>query len=187
MGSLKQEQSDERLITATLAGDDEAFAFLVARYKRRIFALASRFAYDRDELDDICQEVFIKVYENLKKFRHDALFEHWIMRIAVHACHDSLRSRRHASKHSRLDDNFTELRDNAGEARYEAHQVRNFLRWAMARLKPDEQLVITLMELEELSVRETAELTGWSESNVKVRAHRARQALKRILEAHNER
>jgi RNA polymerase sigma-70 factor (ECF subfamily) len=57
----------------------------------------------------------------------------------------------------------------------------------MARLSADERLVITLLELEEKSVHETAELTGWSESNVKVRAFRARQALKKILEINHER
>jgi RNA polymerase sigma-70 factor (ECF subfamily) len=65
--------------------------------------------------------------------------------------------------------------------------ARELLRWAMAKLSADERLVITLLELEERSVRETAELTGWSESNVKVRAFRARQALKNILEANHER
>jgi RNA polymerase sigma-70 factor (ECF subfamily) len=57
----------------------------------------------------------------------------------------------------------------------------------MGRLSPDEQLVITLLELEEYSVREVAGLTGWSEANVKVRGHRARQALKRLLEENNAR
>lgn len=187
MGTLTQEHSDERLIKATLAGDDGAFALLVTRHKRRVFSLAARFAQDHDELEDICQEVFIKAYENLKKFRHDAPFEHWVVRIAVRACHDALRSRQQTRNHSRLDDSFNELRDLAGEARHEADQSRALLAWGMARMAPDEQMVITLMELEEFSVREAADLTGWSESNVKVRAHRARQALKRILEAEDGR
>jgi RNA polymerase sigma-70 factor (ECF subfamily) len=179
--AVTQEISDEGLISATLAGDDQAFARLVTRHKRRIFSLAARFARDRDELEDICQDVFIKAYENLASFRQEAPFEHWLMRIATRTCHDALRSRRHENSHGTLDDHSSELRDYAEEARAEARQARQLLRWAMGRLKPEEQLVITLFELEELTVREVAGLTGWSEANVKVRAYRARKALKRIL------
>jgi RNA polymerase sigma-70 factor (ECF subfamily) len=185
MDERLQEHSDERLIAAVLSGDDGAFAQLVTRHKRRVFGLAARFARDHDELEDICQEVFIKAFENLGKFRHSAPFEHWLTRIAVRVCYDALRSRRHEKHHHPLDELHYEIRDRAAEARSESRQLRELLEWAMARLKPDERLVITMMELEEKTVRETADLTGWSEANVKVRAHRARQALKKILEAHD--
>jgi RNA polymerase sigma-70 factor (ECF subfamily) len=84
-------------------------------------------------------------------------------------------------------DDVAELQDRAGELRQTAGEMRRLLFRAMERLKPDERLVITLLELEEYTVRETAELTGWSEGNVKVRGHRARQTLKRILEEHDAR
>jgi RNA polymerase sigma-70 factor (ECF subfamily) len=187
MDTESQETSDEILINASLTGDDQAFTQLVTRYKRRIFALAARFARDRDELEDICQEVFIKVYENLGNFRRDAPFEHWILRIATRECYDALHGRRHEINHSILDDRNSELRNFAEEARQNAREARELLRCAMARLNPKEQLIITLIELEELTVREAAALTGWSESNVKVRAYRARKALKRILEGEDER
>jgi len=175
------EQSDDSLIRATLAGDDGAFAQIVTRYKRRVFSLALRFTQDRDELDDICQEVFIKAYDNLKKFRREAPFEHWITKIATRVCYDALRSQRHGNNQV-TGERTLEVQDHAADARNNAREARELLAWALAQLKPDERLVITLMELEEKSVKETVDLTGWSESNVKVRAHRARQALKRILE-----
>jgi RNA polymerase sigma-70 factor (ECF subfamily) len=180
------EPSDEYLIKATRSGDDGAFALLVTRYKRRVFSIAVRFSRDDDELEDICQEVFIKAYENLGAFRADAPFEHWLSRITVRACHDMLRSKRHAYKHSSLDDLTFEIRDAGDEARQAARQAREVLAWAMGQLQPAEQLVITLLELEEYTVNEIAEKTGWSTANVKVRAHRARQALKRILEKNHE-
>lgn len=179
--------SDERLIKAAIAGDDGAFALLVSRHKRRVFAIAARFARDGDELEDICQEVFIKAYENLRSFRHDAPFEHWLSRISVRACHDALRKRRHEQGHRPLDDHACQVRDRTADAREEARQARELLKGAMARLKPDECLIITLMELEGYALDEVAEMTGWSSANVKVRAFRARQALKRILEAGDER
>ena len=183
----RNELSDERLIKATLDGDDEAFALLVKKYKRRVFSLAFRFARDSDELDDICQEVFIKAYENLKKFRHDAPFDRWLTQITVRTCYDALRSRKRDSVHTPLDNLTFELRDHAGEARFEAEQAREIISWGLSKLRPDERLVITLLELEQRSVREIAELAGWSEANVKVKAHRARKELKRILEESHER
>jgi len=79
------------------------------------------------------------------------------------------------------------VRDYGAEARYEARLARELLKWALSRLKEDERIIITLLELEGYSVREISSLTGWSESNVKVRAHRARQVLKRVLEESDER
>lgn len=187
MDNGQQELTDESLVKAACGGDDAAFAWLVGRHKRRVFALAARFARDADELEDICQDVFIKVYEHLSAFRNDAPFEHWLTKIAIRVSYDALRSRRNEKRHISLDDMVVELPDFAGGAESEARQARQFLRYAMSRLSPDEQLIITLMELEEFSVREAAAATGWSEANVKVRAHRARKALKRVVEEHDER
>jgi RNA polymerase sigma-70 factor (ECF subfamily) len=179
--------SDESLISAIRAGNNAAFAQLVGKYKRRVFGLAARFARDNDELEDICQNVFIKIYENLSSFRNDAPFEHWLTRVAVRTCHDALRDRRHEKNNLRLDDRAYELQDNAEKARDDARLARDFLKSALSRLTPDERLVITLLELEGFSVREIAAVTDWSEANVKVRAHRARQALKRVVEDYDER
>lgn len=177
-----QEPTDETLVRAASTGDDGAFSTLVTRYKRRVFGLAARFAKDSDELEDICQEVFIKVYENLRSYRGDAPFEHWLMRIAAHACHDVLRKRHRESGNASYDTLVHGVADKADAARHAASQARALLKWALSRLSANDQLVIILLELEEYTVREVASLTGWSEANVKVRGHRARQALKRILE-----
>jgi RNA polymerase sigma-70 factor (ECF subfamily) len=147
-----------------------------------VFRLAARFTRSEHELDDLCQEIFLKVYENLKQFRGDAPFEHWLSRIAVRTCYDALRKQRHDKRHLPLDDLAFEPKDLRIDAQLSAAEARSVVLWAVARLKPEERLVITLMELEEKSVKEIAGLTGWTEVNVKVRAWRARQALKRILE-----
>ena len=99
MNAPEQVPTDERLVKAALTGDDDAFSELVRRHKQKVFRLAARFVRDSEELDDICQEAFIKAYQSLSKFRGDAPFEHWITRIAVNTCYDSLR------KQSRKRDN----------------------------------------------------------------------------------
>jgi RNA polymerase sigma-70 factor, ECF subfamily len=180
--------ADERIIEDVLAGKEGAFIQLVNRYKRKVFSMSARFARDKDDLDDICQDIFIKIYENLGKFRSDAPFEHWLSRIAIRTCYDALRKRRKEKGNVPLETiHYQIAAAETGEDLLAAEQARSILEKGMAQLKPAERLVITLLELEEKPVREIADLTGWSEVNVKVRAFRARQKLKRILEKHHER
>lgn len=178
--------ADDALVAATLEGDDDAFAEIVRRHKRRVFATASRFARDAHQLEDLCQEVFLRAFRHLGKFRRDAPFEHWLARLTVSACYDFLRrERRHRGQLS-LDEVEIDPRDTSADAALAAGRAREWVQWAMVRLTPDERLIVTLLELEERSVREIAALTGWSESNVKVRAFRARQSLKKILRLDHE-
>ena len=179
--------ADESLVAATLRGDEAAFAEIVRRYKSRVFAAAARFGRDDHQLDDIAQEVFLRVFRNLGKFRGDAPFEHWLSRIIVSACYDFLRKERRVREQVALDAIEYEVRDLTIDSAIEAGRARELLAFAMARLAPDEQLIVTLCEIEERPIREVAELTGWSEGNVKVRAFRARQNLKKILENSHER
>jgi RNA polymerase sigma-70 factor, ECF subfamily len=181
MDVINNEPADDRLIEESIAGNDAAFVQLVSRYKQKVIALSARFARDGADLDDICQDVFIKIYENLGKFRHDAPFEHWLARITIRTCYDSLRRRQKEKRNVPLDDLHYQLADDKNWNNLAAEQARDLIEHALARLRPDERLVITLLELEEKSIREIAAITGWSEANVKVRGFRARQKLKRIL------
>src|ERR1700690_1484580 len=182
MNAPEQVPNDERLIKAVLAGDDEAFSELVRRYKQKVFRLAARFVRDNDELDDICQEAFIKAYHNLKKFRGDAPFEHWITKIAVNVCYDMLRKQSRKRDNVPLDSVAFSIGAPQTSDDCSCDEARHIIGNALAKLRPKDRMVITLLNLEEKSVRETASLTGWSEANVKVRAFRARKELKRILE-----
>src|SRR5882757_7899705 len=91
--------SDEQLVEAVLAGDDDAYAELTVRHKGRVFGVASRFARDGAELEDICQEVFIQAYFKLRQYRRDSPFEHWLLRITTHKCYDLLRKRQRSAPH----------------------------------------------------------------------------------------
>ncbi len=187
MNDRAQEPADESLIQSAIAGDDDAFALLVQRYKHRVFGIAARFARNEAELEDLAQEIFLKVYRTLGKFRGEAPFEHWVSRIAVRAGYDLLRRTKRDRGDISLDLVKPVLADLQADKFVSASEVRQLLEFALGRLPEADRLVITLLELEEKSVRETAALTGWSEGNVKVRAFRARQALKRILEELDER
>jgi len=187
MNVINNEPSDESLIQDICAGNKEAFVQLVRRYKRKVFGLAARFARDADDLDDICQDVFIKIYENLGKFRADAPFEHWLSRVTIRTCYDALRSRKKEKGNVPLESIHYLLEDTSVGTHQAGEEARKLLEWGLDRLRPEERLVITLLELEEKSIKEIAEMTGWSQANVKVRAFRARQKLKQLLEKQYER
>ncbi|RYD39573.1 MAG: sigma-70 family RNA polymerase sigma factor, partial [Verrucomicrobiaceae bacterium] len=97
------ESADQDLVAAALNGQDDAFAELIRRHKSRVFGTASRFARDAHQLDDICQEVFVRAYRNLAGFRNEAPFHHWLARITTSACYDFLRRERRSREQVSLD------------------------------------------------------------------------------------
>jgi len=182
MVSAKSSPLDEQLVDATLAGDDQAFAELTLRHKSRVFGVAARFASNAAELEDICQEVFVQAYFKLRQYRRDSPFEHWVLRITTHKCYDYLRKRRRVASHISVDAMLESGCEPSTPENPNPHPALEHLHAALAQLSAKERLVITLLELEERSVQEIADFTGWSVANVKVRAFRARAALRKILE-----
>ena len=176
------ESSDEQLVSAALAGDQGAFGELAARHKSRVFGLVSRFAAHGADLEDICQDVFIQAYFNLRQFRRESPFEHWVLRIATYKCYDYLRRRKRDRAGGVSVDMLLESGFQPAAPEVPApHPDLDRLYEAIGKLTPRERLVITLLELEDRSVQEVAQLTGWSVGNVKVRAFRARASLRKLL------
>jgi len=184
MNTSEEVPSDECLVSAALAGADDAFTELVRRHKQRVFRIVARYVRNNSELDDICQEIFIKLYHNLNKYRGEAPFDHWVSKIAVNACFDALRRQRRRGDEIPLEEIAYAVNDPVPEEN-PSHAAWKVLRGALAKLRAEDRLVITLLNLEEKSVREISEWTGWSEAKVKVRAFRARKELKKILEDKN--
>jgi RNA polymerase sigma-70 factor (ECF subfamily) len=181
------EPSDAELIAAVLQGDPARFEPLVKKYSPRIFATARRYARREDEVQDVVQEVWLKAYQKLGTFRGDAPFEHWLMRLAVHTCYDFLRAhqRNRESSFSELTepeadwlDRFVADPDGAPE---DATAAKTLIDRILEQLSPPARMVITLLEIEDRSVKEIARLTGWSVPLVKVRAFRARAEMRKIL------
>jgi RNA polymerase sigma-70 factor (ECF subfamily) len=182
MVSAECSTPDEQLVDETLAGNDHAFAELTRRHKSRVFGVAARFARDTAELEDICQEVFVQAYFKLRQFRRDSPFQHWILRITTHKCYDHLRKRRRTDTTLSFDALLESGYEPSAPASPGPHPDLERLHAALAQLSPKERLVITLLELEDRSIQEIAGLTGWSAANVKVRAFRARAALRKLME-----
>ena len=181
------EPTDAELIAAVLKGDAASFEPLVKKYQPRVFATARRYARRESEVEDIVQEVFLKVFQKLGSFRSEAPFEHWLMRVAVRTCYDFLRShqRNRETPFAELTepetdwlDRFVVDPDHAGE---NADAAKQLIQRILDQLSPPARLVITLLEIEERSVKEIASITGWSVPLVKVRAFRARAEMRKIL------
>jgi RNA polymerase sigma-70 factor (ECF subfamily) len=178
---MAAESSDDQLVEATLRGDASAFGELARRHKSRVFGLVSRFAGNSADLEDICQDVFIQAYFNLRQFRRESPFEHWVLRIATYKCYDYLRRRKRERAVTSVDALLAEGHEPHAPEAPAPHPDLDRLRGAIGQLTPKERLVITLLELEDRSLREVAQLTGWSVGNVKVRAFRARASLHKLL------
>jgi RNA polymerase sigma-70 factor (ECF subfamily) len=181
------EPTDAELIAAVLKGDTASFEPLVQKYSPRVFAAARRYARRDSEVEDIIQEVWLKSFQKLGSFRGEAPFEHWLMRLTVRTCYDFLRGhqRNRETAFSELsqpeEDWLDRVVTQPEQASENADAARLLVQRLLEQLSPAARLVITLLEIEERSVKEIAQLTGWSVPLVKVRAFRARAEMKKCL------
>ena len=182
------ERTDDELIAAVLKGDTASFEPLVAKYSPRIFGTARRYARRESEIEDIVQEVWSKAFQKLSSFRGEAPFEHWLMRLAIRTCYDFLRAhqRSRESSFSELSEAEDQWMDRfcvaPAEASEDADAARQLVGRVLDMLSPAARLIITLLEIEDRSVKEIARLTGWSVPLVKVRAFRARAEMRKVLQ-----
>lgn len=177
---------DAELLQRIRDGAQDEFAELVRRHQAHVFAILSRYERDHHRLEDLAQETFLKAWRALAQFDGRAPFQHWLSRIAVHAALDHLRKRQRSKNEIGLpelgEDALEWLHSDTADAEPEADRAREILAAAMHELSANDQLVLTLLEIEEHSVKEICALTGWSSVGVRVRAVRARAKLKKALE-----
>jgi RNA polymerase sigma-70 factor (ECF subfamily) len=179
--------SDAEIVRAVREGDTERFSELVERHQARLFSLARRYLRREDDVADLVQDVLVKAFSRLDSWRGEAPFEHWLMRLATHACLDVLRgrARRREDLLSDLSQGEIEwLERHASHPEASDHRAaaaRSLVRRVFEELSPAHRLVLTLLELEDRPVKEISAMTGWSPTLVKVRAFRARAEMRRIL------
>ena len=176
--------SDEMLIRCTLEDDENAFGFLVERYKGAVHALAYRKLGDFHEAEDIAQEAFLRAYQNLSSLKNPSLFAGWLYVITANCCKMFLRKR---GRRFQADMSLEQVtpRDYAKVTlrRHEQSAILQDVRDAIEILPVSEKLVLTLHYMSGLSCREITAFIGTSIGAVKDRLYRARKHLK--LEARN--
>jgi RNA polymerase sigma-70 factor, ECF subfamily len=164
-------------------GGADDFGEIIQRHRSRVFAILSRYERDAHLVEDLAQETFVKAWRALQQFDGRAPFEHWLSRIAVRVAIDHLRARRDREvRFTDLDSGALDWLQNPDpKCAPEPREAREILELALGRLAPEDRLVLTMLEIEEYSVKEICARTGWSSIVVRVRAFRARAKLRHAL------
>jgi RNA polymerase sigma-70 factor (ECF subfamily) len=175
--AVDRQTEERKWIAASLDGDRDAFGNLVRRYQQRVFRLAGRFFRRPEDVEEVAQETFLTVWRKLHTYAGKAPFEHWLTRVCTRCCYARLRQRPAPEP---LEDLDPPVEPGDPGARLEVERL-------LARLKPADRMVLLLLDGEGWSTAEIADRLGWTRVNVKVRAHRARARLRKLVEEDLER
>ncbi|MBG6234299.1 RNA polymerase sigma-70 factor (ECF subfamily) [Pedobacter sp. CAN_A7] len=158
---------------------DQLFKQIFDANSKKIFHLCYGYTGDKDSANDLLQETFLKVWQNLDKFRNKSLISTWIYRIAVNTCLTYLRSEKRQAKE--------ELTENIIESKPEEFSEKNeqvaLLYQSIAKLEENDRLIITMV-LDDLPYHEIADISGISEGNLRVKIHRIKQKLTELYNQH---
>jgi RNA polymerase sigma-70 factor, ECF subfamily len=185
---------DAEVIRRVVAGEVDLFAELLLRYREHVGRIVAGHV-PQEMVEEVAHDVFVRAYTSLPTYSFRTPFSHWLSTIAVRSCYDVWRSvsaRKEVplsgpSQAVEEQQQWTEhLLVAESRDRFDTmvrqRDATNLLQRALAQLSPENRMVVDLVHLEGHSVREASELLGWTVVNVKVRAHRARQQLRKILD-----
>jgi RNA polymerase sigma-70 factor (ECF subfamily) len=180
---------EPELVEKARQGDSGAFNQLVTAYRKRILGTISRLIGRPEDVEDVAQEVFVRLYYSLDQLRTPDVFEPWLYRLTVNACYDHLRrlKRRSESRMADLSEQQVMMADSsAGSKRddeeSEKRRTREFVQALFRHVSEEDRILLTLKEVEGLSLRELEKIYRVNENALKVRLFRARQ---RVLKAYN--
>jgi RNA polymerase sigma factor (sigma-70 family) len=182
---MHAETDEKEIISRVLQGDQQVFAELVKRYQYFVFTIAMRYTNNRQDAEEIAQDVFVKAYRSLADFKQIAKFSTWLYTITTNTCSTFLRKRK-LETHSLADEKILEQANAHEEA--EHHDVERskaaLMNKAISLLHTDDATVLTLFYKGDQSLEEIGRILGITPNNAKVKLHRARQRLKDKMEQH---
>ena len=181
------ELTDTEIIKRVLGGEQAVFSQLVQRYQQYVFTLVFRFTDNREDAEEISQDVFVKAYRSLADFRGEAKFSTWLYTIVRTSCITFLRKKRLVT--SSLDNERTFLQVESKESGFTANAIEQKSKHAMVNaairlLSPDDSQILTLFYKGEQTLEEIGRIMGLDPNTVKVKLHRARNRLKEKMEKH---
>lgn len=197
---IEQDRRDKILVRRLKNGDERAFKELVTTYQNRVFGLVFRMIGNRQEAEDLAQDVFLTVYRAIGSYRGEGRFYTWLYRIASNTCKNRIKylKGRHFNTRVDVDDN-TEAQMPSGqggalhslqsqvpgpEAMIQGQRMQRAIQRELAKLDEDHRLLIVLRDIEGLSYADIMRITGLPAGTVKSRLHRARVALKERMKSH---
>ena len=187
--SVRVERTDNQLVDLVLGGDQYAFEQIFDRHKRLVAIIASRYFRRQDEIEEIIQISFAKAFAELGTFRgaHDRSLASWLVRITANASFDTLRSQKRKPETLTCElsegeiTSILELTADDTRAAEKTLVDQDLTEKLLAGLPADDRTLLQMLYAEEMSVAEIADVFGWTRSNVKIRAWRARAALRKTL------
>jgi RNA polymerase sigma-70 factor (ECF subfamily) len=188
----------ERLLLARLRErDEQAFAEIVRQYQDKVFSLIYRMLGNRQEAEDVAQDVFITVFKTIESFRGEAKFSTWLLRIAANHAKNRIKHLARRPTEGADPDDVSQVRVAADrppppvqahiagpDAMLEAAETDQLMQQAIAGLDEDQRLLVELRDVQEQSYQEIEEITGLPEGTIKSRLHRARMAIKEWVDRH---
>ncbi|CAM1340609.1 RNA polymerase sigma factor [Tenacibaculum amylolyticum] len=176
--------NDQTYIDKILKGDRNAFAFLVERYKDMVYSLAYKMLKSREEAEEVSQDTFIKAFKSLQSFKGDSKFSTWLYKIGYRNCLDALKKRKLKYNTDTIDEvtiHKIKSTDNILEG-IERKERARVMGECLDKLPEDERSLLWMFYFEELSLKEIITVTDLSESNLKVKLHRARKRLLTVVQ-----
>ena len=180
----KMDQKEDRYyISKVLEGDVQAFSYLVDKYKDMAYTLAFRILKNRENAEEVAQDAFLKVYQNLGKFRSKSKFSTWLYRIVYNTAISKVRVKQ-KSTISIEDEKFYEIGDDEHDVNksFDIENNKMILQRLLSKLDESDRALITLYYLDECKISEISEITGYNSSNIKVKLHRIRKKMQEELQ-----
>lgn len=180
MDDMQSESDEYSIIKQCMDGNAEIYAILVERYKDMVYNIAYRMLGDAEATNDVAQESFISAYVALKDFKRSSKFSSWLCSITINKCRDHLRNRKDTISIDEIAEVSTSKIAPPENALYEKQAEQN-IQAALNELPKDYREVIVLKHIEGLDYREMENILGVNANVLKVRTHRGREMLKRLL------
>jgi RNA polymerase sigma factor (sigma-70 family) len=174
---------DDLYLKLVLEGNTSKFSYFIEKYKGMAFSIAFRIIDNREDAEEIVQDAFLKAFKSLEKFRKDSKFSTWFYRIVVNSSLSRARSKRPESS-SIDEDDIADVVVESVESAYRGlalSEQKKFIHLALEELSIEDRLLLTLYYLNENSIDEIMEITGITQENVKMKLHRARNKMYKIL------
>lgn len=185
--------TDQEIVQRILSGEKVLYELLLRRYNQKLFRVVRSYISDEQEVEEVIQQTYIKAYEKLFQFQWNSGFSTWLIRIGINQALEQLREKtKHIKKYASLSDHRQEvfqIADNyqmTPESRIIQTETKHLLEKAVDMLPEKYRVIYVFKEVEGMSISEICGCLDLSESNVKVRAHRAKQMLKENLYAISE-
>lgn len=177
--------TDEHLIQRSLAGSQAAFGQLIARYQDFVFSLCLRVLRSREEAEETAQDAFLKVYQNLDTFKRESRFSTWLYTLTYRTALDRARLKKLPVTGLETEERALQIADEgapAPDSKLQQADLHRQLEAAIGQLKEVDAAVVSLYYLQEQNVKEIAEVTGLTETNVKTKLFRSRETLRGFLQ-----